>query len=338
MRFEVDCWSGSVALKDWARSAICLVRLSSSFHQFECIRSQFVMFQGIVDIVVIEGLLMKRDIDETGHVMIGHEVGPLTQMQVDHSTSQKHFDVVPNCFCFNVVIDELVDIFGKSLSTILVARTSASYRLSLRVSGVLYEDFAFQIDYMQLKKGGHENIPYPRMHGIVRRLKFVKIGEDFQEYGLPIPETMLTEGINEKAARQVHATYERIVTESNPEPARRRPSGISFRDTSGVSKKTSLIVNKLKGSSEGTSVSLGVPNESIVIPATSSEGIGTKPRVPDEEKEEYVYDDDEETDHELYMVLEHVNNNKGRRVTEAEVAEFEKGMKKFADPTKAKCL
>ncbi|GJX41548.1 hypothetical protein Tco_0256538 [Tanacetum coccineum] len=30
---------------------------------------------GIMDIVVIEGLLMKKDIDETGHVMIGHEVG-----------------------------------------------------------------------------------------------------------------------------------------------------------------------------------------------------------------------------------------------------------------------
>ncbi|GJV11730.1 hypothetical protein Tco_1353271 [Tanacetum coccineum] len=29
---------------------------------------------GIMDIVVIEGLLMKKDIDETRHVMIGHEV------------------------------------------------------------------------------------------------------------------------------------------------------------------------------------------------------------------------------------------------------------------------
>ncbi|GKD54669.1 hypothetical protein Tco_1288056, partial [Tanacetum coccineum] len=29
---------------------------------------------GIVDIVVIEGLLMKKDIDETRHVMIGHEL------------------------------------------------------------------------------------------------------------------------------------------------------------------------------------------------------------------------------------------------------------------------
>ncbi|GJU31081.1 hypothetical protein Tco_1174670 [Tanacetum coccineum] len=46
------------------------------------------MFQGIVDIVVIEGLLMKKDIDETGHVMIEHEVGPLTQMQVGHSSQE----------------------------------------------------------------------------------------------------------------------------------------------------------------------------------------------------------------------------------------------------------
>ncbi|GKA45381.1 hypothetical protein Tco_0738177 [Tanacetum coccineum] len=39
---------------------------------------------GIVDIVVIDDLLMKKDIDEIGHVMIGHEVGQLKQMQVDH--------------------------------------------------------------------------------------------------------------------------------------------------------------------------------------------------------------------------------------------------------------
>ncbi|GKG40495.1 hypothetical protein Tco_0467272, partial [Tanacetum coccineum] len=30
---------------------------------------------GTVDIVVIEGLLMKKNINETVHVMIGHEVG-----------------------------------------------------------------------------------------------------------------------------------------------------------------------------------------------------------------------------------------------------------------------
>ncbi|GKF88023.1 hypothetical protein Tco_0258900, partial [Tanacetum coccineum] len=42
------------------------------------------------------------------------------------------------------------------------------------------------------------NLKYQHYHtikddGIVCRLKFVKIGEDYQEYGLPIPETMLTE-------------------------------------------------------------------------------------------------------------------------------------------------
>ncbi|GKF79993.1 hypothetical protein Tco_0235561, partial [Tanacetum coccineum] len=142
--------------------------------------------------------------------------------------------------------------------------------------------------------------------GVISRLKFVRIGEDFQEYGCAIPETMLTKGIKqseayrtfikystglipikknrgkglqgknrrmskkkvsisaddniipepdvaleleksisfveaeeEEAARRVHATHERLVSESDEpsgEPAnrptsRRRPSIIAFRDT-----------------------------------------------------------------------------------------------------------
>ncbi|GKD74116.1 hypothetical protein Tco_1332398 [Tanacetum coccineum] len=221
--------------------------------------------------------------------------------------------------------------------------------------------------------------------GVLSRMKFVLIGEDFQEYGCAIPETMLTKGIKqseayrtfikystglipikknrgkglqgkksvvtpkpandnilpepdvtlelgksmslnetakEEAARQVHATHEWIVTESDPEHARRstrrRPSCIAFRDTSSVSKKTSLDQSqKLKGiqtmtdeeklaadtmqelkaskklsksqphaggSSEGAGVSPGVPDESTVILTTSSERAGTKPGVPDEVK------------------------------------------------------
>ncbi|GKE73404.1 hypothetical protein Tco_1535445, partial [Tanacetum coccineum] len=52
------------------------------------------------------------------------------------------------------------------------------------------EDFAFQIDYRQLTKGRRENMPYPR-------LKFVRIGKDYQEYRLPIPEMMLTDGMKQ---------------------------------------------------------------------------------------------------------------------------------------------
>nr|GFA02168.1 hypothetical protein [Tanacetum cinerariifolium] len=131
----------------------------------------------------------------------------------------------------------------------------------------------------------------------------------------------LTEAVEEEAARYVHATHARIVIESVPEHARRRPSGIAFIDTSRVSKKVSSnLSQKLKGvqsltlkeqeatdtmqalkeskktskrqpstrgSSEGTGKILGVPDESIVFSATSSEGTGTIPWAPDEEKVTY---------------------------------------------------
>ncbi|GKE51817.1 hypothetical protein Tco_1486973, partial [Tanacetum coccineum] len=87
----------------------------------------------------------------------------------------------------------------------------------------------------------------------------------------------LSEAANreEEAARQVHATHARIVTEYVPEPARGIPSGIAFRDTSQPS---------TGGSSEETDSIPGVLDESTVVSATSSEGTGTKPGVPDEEK------------------------------------------------------
>ncbi|GJU10997.1 hypothetical protein Tco_1133393 [Tanacetum coccineum] len=97
----------------------------------------------------------------------------------------------------------------------------------------------------------------------------------------------LTEAAEEEAARQVHATHERIVTESDPKLARRRPSERIAADTVQAlkdSRKISRSQSLTGGSSEGTGVSPGVPNESTVIPATSSEGISTKPGVIDKEK------------------------------------------------------
>ncbi|GKF75249.1 hypothetical protein Tco_0224693, partial [Tanacetum coccineum] len=40
----------------------------------------------------------------------------------------------------------------------------------------------------------------------------------------------LTKAAEEEATRQVHDTHERIVTEFDPDQARRRPSGIAFSD------------------------------------------------------------------------------------------------------------
>ncbi|GJX47023.1 hypothetical protein Tco_0272213 [Tanacetum coccineum] len=111
-----------------------------------------------------------------------------------------------------------------------------------------------------------------------------------------------------EAARQVHATHARIVTESVPEPTKRRKSGKVTSDPpkklKGVpsltpeeqeaadimqalkeSKKISKRQPGTRGSSEGTSTIPGVPDESTIVSATSSEGTGIKPRDPDEEKE-----------------------------------------------------
>ncbi|GJR80776.1 hypothetical protein Tco_0151561 [Tanacetum coccineum] len=57
------------------------------------------------------------------------------------------------------------------------------------------------------------------------RLKFVRIGEDYQEYGLPIPETMLTEAIKQSESYQMFIKYFTNVVvseESDPEPARKK--------------------------------------------------------------------------------------------------------------------
>ncbi|GJX60423.1 hypothetical protein Tco_0291813 [Tanacetum coccineum] len=181
----------------------------------------------------------------------------------------------------------------------------------------------------------------------------------------------LTEAAEKEAARQVHATHERIVTESDPEPARRISSGIAFRDTSRVSKKMSSDPSqKLKG----TGVSLGVPDESTVILSTSSKGTGTKLGVLDEEKvtsetnvtlkwgsqqeSEYTQEDDddekiewEDTDKEeekndddddksidLKMTdneFVHVNDEEDEEMTNAEDAEIRNGDEEIIDATMA---
>ncbi|GJW48156.1 hypothetical protein Tco_0079802 [Tanacetum coccineum] len=95
-----------------------------------------------------------------------------------------------------------------------------------------------------------------------------------------------------EAARKVHATHARIVTESVPESAKKKSSGRSSKSvviqeapTLKESKKTSGRQPGTRGSNEGTGSKPGVPDESIVISATSSEGTGAKPGVPDEDKD-----------------------------------------------------
>nr|GEZ65047.1 hypothetical protein [Tanacetum cinerariifolium] len=102
-----------------------------------------------------------------------------------------------------------------------------------------------------------------------------------------------------EAARKVYATHARIVTESVPESAKKKSDGKSsksvvIKDTLSAPKsKTATAKSKLKGAisltpaeQEATNIiKPGVPDESIVISATSSEGTGAKPGVLDENKD-----------------------------------------------------
>nr|GEU80421.1 hypothetical protein [Tanacetum cinerariifolium] len=172
-----------------------------------------------------------------------------------------------------------------------------------------------------------------------RRVVKKKVTISTDDNIIPSPDVALELGksINlakakeEEAAKQVHATHARIMTESVSESAKKKTSSRSFRsvviqDTpsaqkskpaiskpkyKGVqsltpkeqevfdimkalkeSKKTDRRQQGTGGSSDRTGRIPGVPNESTVVSATSSEGTGTKPGVPDEEKKKTYKEED----------------------------------------------
>ncbi|GJW90616.1 hypothetical protein Tco_0168169 [Tanacetum coccineum] len=177
---------------------------------------------------------------------------------------------------------------------------------------------AYHIDHMREKISSRENMSFPR---------FTKETVDVSKESKPEPEAVKrktssksisqTEAEEAEAARQVHATHARIMTESVPESAKKKSGGRSsksvvIQDTPSAPKskpatsKTKLkgassltleeqedtdIIQALKeskkrskrqpgtgGSNEGIGTIPGVPNESTVISATSSEGTGIRTR------------------------------------------------------------
>ncbi|GKD15303.1 hypothetical protein Tco_1199710 [Tanacetum coccineum] len=100
---------------------------------------------------------------------------------------------------------------------------------------LIWEDFAYQINHRIENRSRRKNMPYPRFtkiiinhflkqhksltnlnhkhyhtikdDGIVSKLKFVRIGEDYQEYGLPIPDVMLTDVIKHLESNQMSVKY-----------------------------------------------------------------------------------------------------------------------------------
>ncbi|GKE12702.1 hypothetical protein Tco_1416253 [Tanacetum coccineum] len=109
------------------------------------------------------------------------------------------------------------------------------YKENVDYPKLIWEDFAFQIDHKKEKKSRRETMPFSRFtkviinhflsqhkslsnlkyqhyhtikdDGIVSELKFLRIGEDYQEYGLPIPNMMLNDKIKQSESYQMFIKY-----------------------------------------------------------------------------------------------------------------------------------
>ncbi|GJS24885.1 hypothetical protein Tco_0453517 [Tanacetum coccineum] len=137
---------------------------------------------------------------------------------------------------------------------------------------LIWEDLAYQIDHMKEKRSRHENMPYHhftkiiinhflKQHksltnlnhkhyhtikddGIVSRLKFVRIGEDYQEYGHPIPDIPPKKSRGKgskgkKTAEESHETVD-VPKESKPKP---EPSKKKTASRRVVKKKVTLLAD-----------------------------------------------------------------------------------------------
>nr|GEZ93286.1 hypothetical protein [Tanacetum cinerariifolium]GFA38479.1 hypothetical protein [Tanacetum cinerariifolium] len=137
------------------------------------------------------------------------------------------------------------------------------YRENVDYPELIWEDFAYQIDHRKERRSRHENMPYPRFtkiiinhflnqhkslsnlkyqhyhtikdDGIVSRLKFVRIGEEYQEYGLEIPHVMRNDIIKRSESYQMFIKYS--TSQIPPKKSRGKGSQESKPELKPIKKK-----------------------------------------------------------------------------------------------------
>ncbi|GKF37329.1 hypothetical protein Tco_0114087, partial [Tanacetum coccineum] len=114
-----------------------------------------------------------------------------------------------------------------------------------------------------------------------------KLQLSFGELGKSISLTEAEEEV--VVAREVHATHARIVSESEPELTQRRQSGIAFRDSFIVSKKSKGIQTLTPAKQEAADIMKALKESKKMSKRQpgiggSNEGTGNILGVPDEEK------------------------------------------------------
>ncbi|GKA53729.1 hypothetical protein Tco_0747044 [Tanacetum coccineum] len=281
---------------------------------------------------------------------------------------------------------------------------SMSHKKYVDFEELIWEDFSYHNDNRQLKKSIHEIMHYPRFTKVIinhfffihksvpkalpsglhtikddyvlGRMKFVRIREDFQEYGKAILDTMLTNAIKKSEAYKEFINYstglvppkktkgkgpqgkksaKKVSISANdniiPEPDVALKVGKSISFTEAKEEEVARCVHAthehLVTESDEPS---GVPDESTVILTTSSEGTGTKPGVPDEvstdDEEEKndddrsidiaETDDDEETYDDFVHGDEYVHDDVDEEMKDAEGTEIGKDDEEINDAKKTK--
>ncbi|GJW08148.1 hypothetical protein Tco_1570571 [Tanacetum coccineum] len=113
------------------------------------------------------------------------------------------------------------------------------YRENVDYPELIWEDLAYQIDHFLKQHNSLSNLKFRHYHtikddGIVCRLKFARIGKDYQEYGLSIPETMLTEAIKQSESYQMFIKY----STGQIQPKKSRGKGLQRKKTGDDSQET----------------------------------------------------------------------------------------------------
>nr|GEV17532.1 hypothetical protein [Tanacetum cinerariifolium] len=185
----------------------------------------------------------------------------------------------PDAKVFRKILDICPRVQGEDFTKVPDDESTLTFLIDLGYKGSLYkenvdypeliwEDFAFQIDNGQLKKGGRKIMPYLRGKGsqgkktadtpqatvnvseesdseparkrtssrrVIKKKIFISVEDNI----IPKPNTALELEKSMSLTEVSEEEAERIVTVSDLDPDKRRPSGIAFRDTSSVSKKMS---------------------------------------------------------------------------------------------------
>ncbi|GKD54748.1 hypothetical protein Tco_1288135 [Tanacetum coccineum] len=137
---------------------------------------------------------------------------------------------------------------------------------------LIWKDFQYQIDYMQSKLRRREIMPYLKFtkiiinyflsqhksltkkkpsyintikdDGVLNRLKFVRTGKDFQEYGQAITDTMLTDDIKNSEAYQAFIGYSTGLIppkKSRGKGSQGKKSAVTQKNKSSISAKDNII-------------------------------------------------------------------------------------------------